>query len=129
MKLLKYAVALSIAMSLTNVSYAGKGSVSGVPMYQVPFYNVAIEGKKKIYADYNFDTHTQTLVCKKVSGDAIESVGWEYKGARYVGQLPLELKDDESFSGQWADPDGKLTIKNVFENDPIVVTCEYRNVK
>ncbi len=128
MRLLKYAAILSVAMSLTNFVYA-KDNVNPTPTYQVPFYNVALNGGQKIYVKYDFRDDTQTLVCKK-SGDAMDMIRWEHKDVKYKAQLPIVLKAHESFEGQWADSFGKLTIANIFsENPSINVSCEYRNMK
>ena len=129
MKLLKYIAVASLTMTVTGFVYA-KADTSPTPLYQVPFYEVAIKGGKKIYADYRFDTENETLVCKKTSGEAIETIVWEYKNTEYKSQLPIVLKDNRAFEGQWADPEGKLAIINLFpQNTSMSVSCEYRRMR
>lgn len=84
---------------------------------------------QKIRANYTFNTN-QTLVCTQ-STDFIESIEWEYKDVWYKGQMPLTLIDNSEFQGQYADPDGTLTITNEFGDptSPMLVSCEYHNMK
>lgn len=126
MKFLKYAV-LPIALSSMGVVQA-KGDI----FYTVPFHNVEVKAASKIYIDYNFNAHTQTLVCSSEQS-AITSAEWVYKDATRKIDLPITLKDDIHFDGYYADPYGKLVITNEFgtgsDNGSIFVSCEYRNMK
>lgn len=128
MKSLKYLAVLPLALSCVGLAHATKGDV----FYTVPFHNVEVKAASKIYANYSFDAHKQTLVCTQdQTSDAITSVEWVYKdSARKIG-LPVTLKDDGRFEGYYADPSGKLVITNDFGsqlNSSIFVTCEYRNM-
>ena len=127
MKLLKYAIALPIA-----VSFIGLAQAKGDIFYTVPFNKVEVKAASKIYVDYQFSAHTQTLVCKEEPAtSAITSVEWTYKDATRKIELPVTLKDDKRFEGWYADPEGKLTITNEFGagiTGSIYVSCEYRNI-
>jgi hypothetical protein len=129
MKFLKYVAILPIAFSCMGVAQA-KSDI----FYTVPFHNVEVKAANKIYVDYNFGAHTQTLVCTSdQSNDAITSLEWVYKDATRKIELPVTLKDDARFEGYYADPEGKLVITNDFGSDSnngsIFVSCEYRNMK
>jgi hypothetical protein len=129
MKFLKYAAVLPLALSFIGVTQA-KGDI----FYTAPFHNVEVKAASKIYVDYSFDSHSQTLVCQADSANsAITSVEWSYKDATRKIGLPVTLKDDARFEGHYADPEGKLVITNDFgsssSNGSIFVSCEYRNMK
>lgn len=128
MKFLKYAATIPIALTLVSIVQAK----SSHDFYTVPFYNVEIKDSSKIYVDYSFSSHSQTLVCTDNNSGAITSVEWSYKDATRKIELPVTLMDDEKFDGHYADPEGRLIITNDFgafsNNGSIFVTCEYRNM-
>jgi len=131
-KLITIAI-LGLAISpLVNIVQA-KESLQSAAFYQVPFKNVEIKGGQKIRASYKFNTD-QMLVCTQ-STDELESIEWQYKDVWYKGQMPLTLMDNIEFQGkgQYADPDGTLIITNEFgdlnDGSPMIVSCEYRNMK
>lgn len=101
-------------------------------IYQVPFYNVEILPGSKIYANYNFMSHQQKLVCS--TNSMVSSyIEWNYKSAPYGASLPsggtITLKDDLYVDGYWADPQGMLIVFNANAFRPsLVVTCEYQNL-
>ena len=128
MKLIKYASLLPLIFSMIGLAQA-KGDI----FYTAPFQHVEVKPASKIYVNYNFDSQTQTLVCKTdPTSNAITSVEWTYKDATRKIELPVILKDDARFKGHSADPEGKLVITNEFgasNNDgSILVTCEYRKM-
>lgn len=124
MKLLKYIVALPLAFSFIGIAQA-KGDI----FYTAPFSNIEVKAASKIYVDYGFDSHQQTLICKTLPNDGVmTSAEWSYKDATRKIELPVTLKDDARFEGHYADPEGKLTITNEFGPDSIFVTCEYRKM-
>ncbi len=130
MKFLKYTMVLSLALSLTGVAQAAKSEV----FYEVPFHNVEVRPASKIYVDYQFDAHKQTLVCTDdPDSKAITSTEWVYKDATRKIELPVTLMDDARFEGHFADPSGRLVITNDFfssaSTGSIFVSCEYRNMK
>lgn len=128
MKFLKYTSILPIIFSCVGAAQA-RSDV----FYKVPFHNAEVKSAGKIYVDYNFGAHTQTLVCSsEQQSEVITSVEWVYKDAtRRIG-LPVTLKDDARFEGYDADPEGRLVITNDFGSDSnngsIFVSCEYRNM-
>ena len=129
MKFLKYAMVLPLALSLMGVAQA-KSEV----FYEVPFHNVEVRAASKIYVDYKFDAHKQTLVCTDdPDSNAITSIEWVYKDATRKIELPVTLMDDVRFEGHTADPSGRLVITNDFvsssSSGSIFVSCEYRNMK
>ena len=125
MTFLKYAVALPLAFALIGAAEA-RSDV----FYSVPFANVEVQAASKIYVNYSFDSHQQTLVCKTAPNDGvINSAEWTYKDATRKISLPVTLKDDVRYDGHYADPEGKLTITNEFGPDSMYVTCEYVKMK
>ncbi len=124
MKLLKYFLILPLIFSSIEIAQA-KGDI----FYTVPFSNVEIKAASKIYVDYNFSSHQQTLSCSAALPDnVISSIEWAYKDATRKIDLPVTLKDDARFEGHYADPEGKLIITNEFGPDSIFVTCKYREM-
>ncbi|OGT46606.1 MAG: hypothetical protein A3E83_07360 [Gammaproteobacteria bacterium RIFCSPHIGHO2_12_FULL_41_20] len=129
MKLLKHAAILPLVLL-----FGGAAQAKGNIFYTVPFHNVEVKAASKIYVDYDFSAHQQTLVCQTdLTNDALTSVEWNYKNATRKIELPVTLMDDDRFEGHYADPAGTLSITNDFgsssENGSIFVTCEYRNMK
>lgn len=129
MKKMHYAYYLSALLLVVTVAQA-KNEID----YTVPFHNAQIKPASKIYVKYSFDSHHQTLVCTSPqSNDAITTVGWHYKGVGRKIDLPVTLKDDQRFEGNFANPSGVLTITNEFggsEGDgSIVASCEYKEMK
>lgn len=120
-----------LAYSAALLAYS---SIALANVYTVPFQNIQVPIASKIYVNYDFNPHKQTLVCT-VNRDngfmGLDSVQWEYKGVKYKNMLPVTLQDDTRYSGQLADPDGRLVIKNETGYDfrkPMLVSCEYRNM-
>jgi hypothetical protein len=129
MKFVKYLAVLPLVFSFGAMAQA-KSDI----FYTVPFHNAKVKAASKIYVNYNFGSHTQTLVCYSDSDkDTITSVEWGYKDATRKIDMPVTLMDDARFKGYFADPEGKLIITNDFgssSNDgSIFVSCEYRNMK
>lgn len=129
MKFIKYTAVLLLALSFIGVAQA-KNPI----FYTVPFHNVEVPAASKIYVDYQFDAHTQTLVCTDdPDSKAITSIEWVYKDATRKIELPITLNDDNRFEGHTADPSGRLVITNEFfstsSSGSIFVSCEYRNMK
>ena len=129
MRIFKFSAAIALAiLSITNAQAGG--------FYDAPFHNVEVDAYSKIYVNYQFDPHKQTLVCStdKAGSSAITSVEWEYKDATRKIGLPVTLRDDTKFKGYTADPQGKLIITNEFgtgyeQKGTIFVSCEYRNMQ
>jgi len=102
--------------------------------YKVPFHNVEVKPASKIYANYNFNAHTQTIVCQaSPPDDAITSIEWSYKDATRKIDLPVKLHDEARVqNGHYADPEGKLVITNEFgsssETGSIFVSCDYQKI-
>ena len=121
---------LLISMAMTGLSNAATDI-----FYKVPFQNVEIKAASKIYADYNFNSHTQYVACKMEGNDdsAITSVEWLYKDASRKIDLPVVLKDNDKVKeGYFADPEGRMIITNEFGSmngsGSIFVSCEYRKI-
>ncbi|EKD54283.1 MAG: hypothetical protein ACD_60C00100G0020 [uncultured bacterium] len=93
--------------------------------YIVPF-QIVMDPNSKIIADYSFNPHTQTLVCKTDSGMPAE-VNWVYKDFIHKGTLPITLVDDARFQGELADPEGRVAILNA-SSVKIVASCDYQNM-
>lgn len=128
MKFLKSLSVAILAFSLVGISQA-----KDEHYFTVPFHHVEIKEASKIYVNYHFDAHRQTLVCSEDSPNhAINSIEWEYKGATRKIDLPVVLKDDKRFDGYWADTKGNLVITNEFgamiPDTSIYVSCEYRKM-
>jgi hypothetical protein len=128
MNFLKYATILPLALSCVGMAQAAN------VFYKAPFHNIEIAAASKIYVNYNFDSQTQTLVCTANNNvDAITSVEWGYKDTTRKIGLPVNLKDNVSFKGHYADPQGQLTITNEFAssapNGSIFVSCDYETAK
>lgn len=125
MSLLKYAVALSFAFSLT--SYA---NTSADLPYSVPFYHFSLPGKHSMQVVYDFDSCRQNVSCWEEGKNTLpSSVEWTYKSGSYINLLPISLMNNVHFKGHFADTEGKMTITNTNDDEPVLVSCEYRNVK
>jgi hypothetical protein len=70
------------------------------------------------------------IVCTGTEKSAGE-LKWHYKGVKYNLWLPVTLKADAAFDGQFADAQGKFHI-SVPKSDNnyyyASVTCEYKNI-
>ena len=128
MKALKYLAVLPLDFAFIGLAQAAKGDI----FYTVPFHKAEVKAASKIYVDYHFSAHSQTLICTTDQTDALTSVEWSYKDTTRKLELPITLKDDSRFEGYYADPEGKLVITNDFGygvgNGSIFVSCEYRKM-
>jgi hypothetical protein len=123
MNLIKYISVLPLALSLIGVVQA-KSFTHPIP---VPFNQITLAEGEKIQADYHFGAH-QTIVCREASHAQAASLEWKYKGVTYKKMLPVTLKDDKRYSGEWADSGSLLMIANEHGHDDLHVSCEYRNI-
>lgn len=130
---MRFARCVVIATAL--LGSVGVAQAQPAAFYNVPFHHVEVKATSKIYVDYRFSPHRQTLVCSADrENSAITSVEWSYKDATRKLGLPVTLKDDSQFDGYFADPEGRLVVTNEFgrvgdASDSIFVSCEYRDIK
>lgn len=125
MKLLKYVAVLSFIFSLTT--YA---NTPADQPYGVPFYHLSLAAQTNIQVVYDFASERQRLTCWQDDVPAtLSSVQWKYKGVTYTSVLPIKLMDNVHFKGHFADSMGTLIITNEGNSEPLVVSCEYRNVR
>lgn len=122
MRINKYILALPLALCLIG----GVQAKSFTPI-PVPFNQVTLAEGDKIQGDYHFAAH-ETIVCKEENGSQAASLEWKYKGVIYKKMLPVTLKDDKRYAGEWADSGGLLLLTNDYGHDDIHVTCEYRDM-
>ena len=94
----------------------------GVP---VPFDNLQIAAKQKLYIHYQLPGKDSTLICTESSGD-LGTIQWSYKGVKFTGQLPITLSDNMNLQTQRIDLTGQVTISNPYSDaQQLVVSCKY----
>lgn len=126
---------IRLLLSIASVALVVSGAVFATKVgdISVPFDSFALPAASYIGAHYHFDSHREVLVCEAEGGDAsLMKVKWTYKDVSYAASLPVRLKDDEHFDGQFADPTGRLIISNPYGGEPnqgsVLLACHYETV-
>jgi hypothetical protein len=91
--------------------------------YTVPFDNVLLNPNTTISANYSFGSNA-IIFCYTPDLATLGVITWPYKGATQSGSLPMPLTTSTQYSGQLADSNGTITIRNTL-NSQIVVSCDF----
>ena len=91
--------------------------------YTVPFNNIQLNPNAVLSAGYSFGSNA-IIFCYTPSLATLGVITWPYKGVTQTGSLPMPLVTNSNVSGQLADPNGTITIRNTLP-DPIIVSCDF----
>lgn len=80
-------------------------------MLTVPFQNVFLTPNAQIQASFSFGVQS-LLFCFATNTQIVGVITWPFNGSIQTGSLPIFLKTNARFQGQFTDPIGVLTIKN-----------------
>jgi hypothetical protein len=90
--------------------------------YIVPFNNVALNPNNSLTAGYSFGNN-KIIFCYTPDLATTGVITWPYKGVIKSGSLPMSLTTDSNVTGQLADANGTITIRNN-QNATILVSCD-----
>lgn len=94
-----------------------------LPMVKVPFLNLVLNPNCIVSANYTFGING-IIFCYTNTLQTVDIITWPFQGRLYSGSLPIFLKTNSRFEGQFADAIGVLTIENT-QNVPAIVSCEF----
>lgn len=120
---------IAILLSLVNASYAY--NKCGVITKPFPFVNVILNGGCVLQAGYSFrdnngDTHP-VIICYYISSDGANqnvSMIWPYKNAKQSALMPVLIKINPIYEGNFADFSGVLSVHNN-SSVQIQASCQY----
>jgi hypothetical protein len=110
MKKLIYAI---LAAALMNNAIA----------YTVPFDNVQLNPNATLSANYSFGSNA-IIFCYTPSLATTGVITWPYQSVIESGSLPMPLTNNPNATGQLANSNGTITIKNTLTS-AIVVSCDF----
>jgi hypothetical protein len=109
MQSLKSTLFILILSLLFTEAYASKHNCN--INTNVPFQNVNLNPNCTITANYSFGPHA-IVFCYTTDLPNQDKITWPYNGAFYSYTLPVSLKTNSQFEGQFADPEGFVIIQN-----------------
>ena len=95
--------------------------------YTVPFNNVILNPNAILSAGYSFGNNA-IIFCYTPDLATTGIITWPYKGITQSGSLPMSLTNNSNATGQFADSQGSITIKNTL-NSTIIVSCNFAFLK
>ncbi|MBV8803050.1 MAG: hypothetical protein JO131_08860 [Gammaproteobacteria bacterium] len=96
---------------------------SKISAYTVPFNNIPLNPNANLSAGYTFGNNA-IIFCYTPDLATLGVITWPYKGVTYSGSLPMSLTNNSNATGQLADPQGTITIRNTL-NSTILVSCNF----
>ncbi len=117
-----------LATSAALFSLSASAFASHSMTLLAPFDFVKLTSKQEVKVQYQFNAANQVLVCESTPDVNSTRISWQYKGEKYLNSLPITLKDNSQFDGEFADPNGTLKITN---NSPVVnviISCQYKTL-
>lgn len=94
-----------------------------MPQQTVPFQNVIMNPNCTVSATYSFGNHA-IIFCYTNFVQNAGQIFWPYQGTTQTGSLAIFLKTNPNFEGQFADPNGQITVLNN-QTTPLVVSCQF----
>ncbi|MEO7049490.1 MAG: hypothetical protein ABI091_29580 [Ferruginibacter sp.] len=91
--------------------------------YVVPFNNIQINPSAVLSASYSFGNNA-IIFCYTPDLATIGIITWPYKGVTQSGSLPMPLVTNSNVTGQLADANGTISIRNTL-TVPILVSCDF----
>lgn len=89
----------------------------------VPFESVILNPGNGVQASYAFNNHP-IIFCFDNNFKTIGYIAWPFNGLLRSSTLPISLKTQDVFEGEFADISGMITIVNTTTTQ-IVVSCQY----
>jgi hypothetical protein len=89
----------------------------------VPFETITLNPNDVIQAGYSFGLHP-IVFCFDNSLATIANIRWPYQGALHNTTLPETLTINPQFEGDFADPNGVITITNT-TNFTLIISCQF----
>lgn len=89
----------------------------------VPFNNILMNPQDRIISSYNFGPFVM-IFCYDNTLQTQGSITWPFQGARFSSSLPIFLKTNPNFEGQFADQVGTIVIVNTTPTF-LVMNCNF----
>jgi hypothetical protein len=106
-KLKIFICALFLAIQPLNLALSAPQTL----LLSVPFQYINLSPSASIQANYNIGTHG-IIFCFMSDSFTTSVIQWPYNGHVKSGTLPIYLKNNPIFSGEFADPSGSIVITN-----------------
>jgi len=94
-----------------------------VSAYTVPFNNIILNPNAVISAGYAFGGYS-IIFCYTPDLATTGIITWPYKGITYSGNLPMSLTNNSNATGQLADSQGTISIRNTLSS-AIILSCDF----
>jgi hypothetical protein len=96
---------------------------SKIYAYTVPFNNIQLNQNAVLSAGYAFGGYS-IIFCYTPNLATTGIITWPYKGITHSGNLPMSLTNNSNATGQLADAQGAISIRNTLSS-PIFVSCDF----
>jgi hypothetical protein len=94
-----------------------------IPVITVPFENFSLLPNAIVKANYSFGDHPM-IFCFDNTLQTQGRIQWPYHGQIKSSSLPIFLKDNSNFDGQFADLNGVIKITNT-TSATLIVNCQF----
>jgi hypothetical protein len=98
-------------------------SLCARPLLTVPFRNVRLDPGATLAASYSFGKYP-IIFCYENTASYVGVMTWPYQGQLESTFLPVQLKLNKNFQGNFADPSGTISITNNVSRF-LIVSCQY----
>lgn len=89
----------------------------------VPFPSYQMAVNQTIQASYTIGMHKE-IFCFALNTQTVGNISWPYKGTTPQSTLPVLLKSNSQYEGQFADDSGTITIHNN-TGQQLAVGCQF----
>lgn len=93
------------------------------PLLTVPFLNLRLDPGATLAASYSFGRYP-IIFCYENTASFVGVMTWPYQGRLESTFLPVQLKLNKNFQGNFADPSGTISITNNVSR-ALIVSCQY----
>lgn len=117
----KLLLMIFLSLSIKNI----QAEICPLPTdLKVPFQkDISIKPNGRIFVNYSFDHHP-IIFCYTNSTTTAGRISWTYNHVLRGGNLPIFLKTNSLYEGEFADPTGCIGIGNN-TSTTITVNCIY----
>lgn len=87
-----------------------------------PFQNINLNPNDTLVSDYSFGPYSLIFCFENTTAQNVGIFTWPFHGVQQSSTLPVYLKTSAIFEGNFADPNGRITLTNN-QSFTMIVSC------